>query len=69
MTTFPEATDVQPSALVTLKVYVFGSNPDIVTEEPLPLVVTLSGVRISVHVPVEGNPFRITLPVATLQVG
>jgi hypothetical protein len=69
ITTFPEATDVQPSALVTLKEYVFGSNPEIVAEEPLPVVVTLSGVRRSVHVPLEGNPFKTTLPVATLHVG
>jgi hypothetical protein len=69
ITTLPDETDIHPSALVTLKEYVFGSNPEIVTEEPLPVVVALSGVRIRIHVPVEGNPVKTTLPVATLHVG
>ena len=30
---------------------------------PVPELVRLPGVRISVHIPSEGNPFKITLPV------
>ena len=36
---------------------------------PEPVVVVPPGVRVSVHVPVAGNPDKTTLPVATLQVG
>ena len=36
---------------------------------PDPVVVVLPGVLVKVHVPVAGNPFSTTLPVATLQVG
>jgi hypothetical protein len=36
---------------------------------PLPVVVTDPGVRVSVHVPVDGSPFNTTLPVATVHVG
>jgi len=45
------------------------ANPVIVVLIPLPVVVTLPGLRVSVHVPLEGNPFNTTLPVATAQVG
>jgi hypothetical protein len=31
--------------------------------------VTPSGLRVRVHVPPEGNPFNVTLPVATEHVG
>ena len=30
---------------------------------PVPELVRLPGVRVSVHVPSEGNPFKTTLPV------
>jgi len=36
---------------------------------PLPKVVTVPGFRINVHAPLEGNPLRATLPVATVHVG
>ena len=36
---------------------------------PLPSVVTLPGLRVSVHVPDEGKPLRATLPVDSRQVG
>ena len=36
---------------------------------PVPVVVTLPGLRVSVHVPLKGNPFNSTLPVAAVQVG
>jgi hypothetical protein len=36
---------------------------------PVPVVVVPPGVRVKVQLPVAGNPFKITLPVATEQVG
>jgi hypothetical protein len=36
---------------------------------PVPVVVDPPGVRVSIHVPLEGKPFIITLPVATVHVG
>ena len=44
------------------------ARPVIVVLIPLPVFVTSPGLRVSVHVPLEGKPFNITLPVAT-QVG
>ena len=45
------------------------ARPVIVVEVPVPVEVTLPGLRVSVHVPVDGNPLRITDPVAIAQVG
>ena len=36
---------------------------------PVPVEVTAPGVLVSVHIPVAGNPFNTTLPVATAHVG
>ena len=36
---------------------------------PVPVVVTPPGLLVSVQDPVAGNPFKITLPVAVVQVG
>ena len=36
---------------------------------PVPVVVMLPGVLVNVQIPVAGKPFKITLPVATAQVG
>ena len=36
---------------------------------PEPVVVVPPGLLVKVHVPVAGNPFKITLPVARAQVG
>jgi hypothetical protein len=44
-------------------------KPVIVVLVPVPVVVTPSGLRVKVHVPVLGKPLRKTLPVATVQVG
>ena len=41
------------------------ANPVIVVLIPLPVVVTSPGLRVSVHVPPDGKPFNIILPVAT----
>jgi hypothetical protein len=36
---------------------------------PVPEEVVPPGVLVNVHVPVEGKPFKTTLPVAKVQVG
>jgi hypothetical protein len=69
ITTSPVGSDVHPNELVTLKVYVPGSRPETVRVVPVPWLVKPSGLRVSVHVPVEGSPDRTTLPVATVRVG
>ena len=43
-------------------------RPVTVVLVPVPVVVP-PGVRVRVHVPDDGKPFRITLPVATKHVG
>jgi hypothetical protein len=43
--------------------------PVIKVLSPVPVFVTPSGLRVSVHVPVVGKPFNTTLPVETLQLG
>jgi len=42
---------------------------DIVVLVPVPEEVVPPGVLVMVHVPVDGKPFKITLPVAMRQVG
>ena len=69
ITTFPDAAEVHPEAFVTVKVYVPAGIPDIVVLVPVPVLVVPPGVLVKVHVPVAGNPFNATLPVATVQVG
>ena len=61
--------EVQPSELVTVYVYAPGANPEMVVIIPVPLVVTPPGLRVSVHMPLEGKPFNTTLPVPAEQVG
>jgi hypothetical protein len=68
--TLAEATDVQvENSSVTVKVYVPAESPDNVELVPVPVLVVPPGFTVNVHVPVAGNPFRITPPVATAQVG
>jgi hypothetical protein len=62
-------TDVQPDALVTIKVNVPAESPVTVVLLPVPLVVTEPGVLNNVQAPAEGNPLRTTLPVASVHVG
>lgn len=40
-----------------------------VVDDPDPVVVTVPGSLVSVHVPVAGSPLNATLPVATVHVG
>lgn len=54
---------------MTVNVYVPGGIPDIVVLVPEPVVLTSPGLRITVHVPVEGRLPSTTLPVATVHVG
>jgi len=68
-TTLFDAVEVHPAELVTVKVNVPDGTPVTVVTVPDPGVVIPPGVLVSVHAPVEGNPFKITLPVATEQVG
>jgi hypothetical protein len=69
ITTGSEASEVQPDAFLTVKVYVPATMPEIVLFVPVPVVGTLPGERITVHVPVGGSPLRATLPVESAQVG
>jgi len=69
ITTLADDDEVHPEVFVTVKVYVPVARPDIVVLVPDPLVVTAPGLRVSVHVPLEGNPLSTTLPVATVHVG
>jgi hypothetical protein len=69
ITTFPDDTEMQPDALVTVNVYVPAGIPVTVVLVPDPVVVTAPGVLVNVHVPDAGKPLNTTLPVATLQVG
>jgi hypothetical protein len=68
ITTLADGEDVQPEALVTVKVYTPGLMFVKVIPEPLPLVITLSGLRVTTHEP-DGREFRTTLPDATTHVG
>ena len=69
ITTFEDAAEVQPEAFITVYVYVPSGMPVTVVPVPVPVVVTPPGVRVNVHVPLEGNPLSTTLPVARAQVG
>ena len=45
------------------------AKPETVVFIPLPVVVTLPGLRVKIHVPDAGKPLSTTLPVCKLQVG
>ena len=69
ITTPADDTEVHPEVFVTAKVYVPVARSDIVVLVPDPFVITPPGLRVSVQVPVNGMSLKITLPVATVQVG
>jgi len=69
ITTSDEAGEAQPAAFATVNVYVPGGMAATVRVAPVPLIVTLPGLRVRVHVPVAGRPLRATLPVDRAQVG
>lgn len=64
ITTLADANEVHPSALVTVKVRVPATRPEIVVLSPVPAIAP----GLIVQFP-DGNPLKITLPVATAQVG
>jgi hypothetical protein len=55
--------EVHPDAFVTVKLHVPGASPLMVVLVPVPVVIVPPGEQVSVHVPVAGNPDKITLPV------
>lgn len=61
--------EVQPLALVTVKVYVLAVNPLNVPVVPLPFIVAPPGAAVTVQFPTAGKPLKATLPVVTVQVG
>lgn len=61
--------EIHPDAFVTEKVQVPAGTPLSVYVPPVPVVVAPPGLRVRVHIPVEGNPLNPTLPVETAQVG
>lgn len=69
ITALPDAEDVHPEALVTVKVNVPAGIPDIVVLVPVPVFVVPPGVLVTVQEPVAGSPFKTALPVARVQVG
>jgi hypothetical protein len=64
ITTLDDASEVHPSAPVTVKPYVPVANPEIVALAVLPAIAP----GLIVQFPA-GRPFKTTLPVATAQVG
>jgi hypothetical protein len=65
ITTLALAPDVHPAASVTVNVREPVASPVIVVLVPLPVIFP----GLIVHVPLEGSPFKITLPVPTVHVG
>ena len=69
ITTLAEGCEVHPTALVTVKLYVFAASPVTVVLAPVPVEDIFPGFLVRVHVPEEGKLFSVTLPVARSQVG
>ena len=69
MTTEDECGETQPSAFVTVKVYVPEGMVKIVMLVPVPEVITPPGVRVTDHVPAGGKSLNTTLPVDAAHVG
>jgi hypothetical protein len=65
ITTLADAGEVHPTALVTVKLYVPATRPEMFVEVPEPVIPP----GFIVHVPLAGNPFKMTLPVDNVQVG
>ena len=69
ITTSSEGGEIQPVELVTVKVKVPDGILVMVIDVPEPVLVTAPGFLVIVHVPVEGRPLKIALPVEVAQVG
>jgi hypothetical protein len=63
ITTSVDGRDIQPAALVTLKLYVPGTRFGIVKVVPVPVIPP----GLIVQVPVAGKPFNTTVPVGEAQ--
>ena len=61
--------EVQFEALRTVNVYVPAEMPVSILVVPVPVVFTLSGIRVIVHEPDAGSPLNATLPVDNVHVG
>jgi hypothetical protein len=61
--------EVHPDELVTEYVNIPSGRFVIVALVPEPVVSTLPGARVRVHVPVDGSPDNTTLPVDTVHDG
>jgi hypothetical protein len=68
ITTFEEATEVQPAAFFVNVYVVAGARPLTVAVVLLPVVDTPPGKRVKVHEP-DGKPLNATEPVGIAQVG
>ena len=68
ITAFADEGEVQPSELVTVKVYDPEGTPEMVVLVPLPTISVAPGFRIKVQLP-DGNPLSAMLPVDTAHVG
>lgn len=68
ITTSVDARDTQPAELATVKLKVPEGKAETIVLIPVPVVVMLPGLRVNVHVPVDGRSFNWTLPVAAEQV-
>jgi hypothetical protein len=66
MVTSAVGNDVQPTAFVTVNVYIPGSSPVTVRVAPLAVIVAPPGLIVIVQKPDTGNPLRLTLPVGTV---
>jgi hypothetical protein len=65
MTRGAEASDMQPSIFVTVKVCEPTGIAVIEILVPEPAVVIAPGLRVSIQLPAAGNPFIVALPVTT----
>jgi hypothetical protein len=60
----PDDIEVDPDALVTVKIYAPGTSADIVAITPVPAIAP----RFIVQVPAVGRPLNTTLPLSEVQV-
>jgi hypothetical protein len=68
--TFPDATEVHPWEFVTVNVYVVeAASPATIKLDPVPATDIPAGLLVTVQLPGEGSPLKLTLPVGKMQVG
>lgn len=69
MRTAVEGPEVHPASFVTVNVYVPAGISVMSALLPDPFVRTSPGVRVTIHVPVDGSPESCTVPAGELQEG